>query len=597
MSISPEAAIELTDWPELRRERRVIVVVDVVESVRLMQADEAGTIDRWRRFVHEVRTHVLPLHGGRMVKSLGDGMLLEFQVSAEAMRATHEIQRRMNVHNVGVLSSHALLLRCGVHVADVVEDSDDVYGSGVNLAARIAAMAEPGTSVVSSELRDDLVEAIDGQIKDLGPRYFKHLAKPVHCFEVRQNDAPRVVLPAKTPRLLPIVVVLPLKIQSGAAEEDGLDAVIADRLVIGMAKGRNWRVVSRLSVLALNRPGLTANDAAQLTNADYVLSCSGRREASRVSLRVALSGTTADSEIWHQDSVCILGDLMADDADCFAEICNAVSVAVLQREMTAVRGLGLNSLPGHSLLLGAMQRMHRLSPNERGAARDALGHLASRHPRSADVHAWTAKWHFLRIAQVDGEGAEIESRKAREHLDRALDLDADLGLALAIKSHLLAFVGRDIDAAHSGLKQAVATDGSEPMGWLFLSHSHAMRGEGAAALDAVRNADQLSPLDPLRYFVEMVAATAYLVDGQYGAAVQHAARSVELNAIHLPGLATLIIAQQMAGLETKAHDSAHRYLAMRPGASAARYLANHPAPESTFARSGVSALLAAGIPR
>jgi adenylate cyclase len=269
---------------------------------------------------------------------------------------------------------------------------------------------------------------------------------------------------------------------------------------------------------------------------------------------------------------------------------------VLQRELTAVRGLGLHSLPGHSLLLGAMQRMHRLSVVERGAARDALGCLVDRHPRSSDVHAWMAKWHFLRIAQADGEGAEIEAREAREHLDRALDLDPDLGLALALKSHLLAFVDRDVDAAHRGLKHAVARDGSEPLGWLFLSHALAMRGEGAAALEAVRNADQLSPLDPLRYFVEMMAATAYLADGQYAAAVQCSNRSVDLNAIHLPGLATLIVAQQLAGFDTEAQNSATRYVAMRPGASVARFLSTHAAPDSELVKLSAAALRAAGIP-
>jgi adenylate cyclase len=596
VTIPAEATSALTDWPELRRERRVIVVVDVVESVRLMQADEAGTIDRWRRFVHEVRTEVLPVNGGRMVKSLGDGMLLEFQESAAAMQATHEIQRRINLHNVGVLSTHALLLRCGVHVADVVEDADDVYGAGVNLTARIAALAEPGAAVVSAALRDELVDGLDGRTKDLGPCYFKHIDKPVHCFEVRQIELPIATPPAKGPRLLPVIVVLPMSVESAAGDGARLGAVMADRLVVGMAKGRKWRVVSRLSVLALDRPGISAFDAAKLTNADYVLSCSGVREGAQVVIRAALLDAARNSEIWEQDFVCKLGDLLADDAECFAEICNGVSVAVLNRELASVSGLGLHSLPGHSLLLGAMQRMHRLSANERGAARDALGCLADRHPRSSDVHAWTAKWHFLRIAQADGEGAEIEARKAREHLDRALDLDPNLGLALALKSHLMAFVDHNNEAALRCLQHAVAADGCEPLGWLFLSHAHAMRGEGAAAIESARNADQLAPLDPLRYFVEMISASAYLADGQYAAAVQRASRSVELNAIHLPGLTVLIIAQQLAGLDVEANSSAKRYLALRPNASASRFLSSHPAPHSEFARRSITALREAGIP-
>lgn len=586
----------MTDWPELRRERRVIVVVDVVESVRLMQADEAGTIDRWRRFVHEVRTQVLAKHGGRMVKSLGDGMLLEFQESAAAMQATHEIQRRINHQNVGLLSTQALLLRCGVHVTDVIEDADDVYGAGVNLTARIAALAEPGAAVVSAALRDELVDGIDGRTKDLGPCYFKHIDKPVHCFEVRQTEAVNPTLPIKAPRLLPVIVVLPVREESVNGNGVCLGSVLADRLVVGMAKGRKWRVVSRLSVQALDRAGISASDAAQLTSADYVLSCSTVQAGAGIVVRAAVLDAARHCEIWSQEFACKLVDLLADDAECFSNICNSVSVAVLNRELAAVSGLGLHSLPGHSLLLGAMQRMHRLSGNERAAARDALGCLVDRHPRSSDVHAWTAKWHFLRIAQADGEGAEVEARKAREHLDRALDLDPCLGLALALKSHMHAFVDRDIDAAYAGLRHAVAIDSSEPLSWLFLSHAQATCGDGAAALESVRIADTLAPLDPLRYFVEMMWASAFLTAGQYSAAVQSATRSVELNAIHLPGLATLIIAQQLAGFDTEASNSAKRYLAMRPGASVSRYLSTRAAPSSDMGRRSAEALRFAGIP-
>ena len=123
-------------WPEVLRARRAIVVVDVVESVRLMREHEADFIERWRRFVNLVRTQLLPSTAGRMVKSLGDGMLLEFERVPAAMNAARAVQRRIDDINVGAAPSARIALRVGGHVSEVVVDADDIYGAGVNLAAR-----------------------------------------------------------------------------------------------------------------------------------------------------------------------------------------------------------------------------------------------------------------------------------------------------------------------------------------------------------------------------------------------------------------------------------------------------------------------------
>ena len=183
------ATSEDVSWPELHRVRRAIVVVDVVESVRLMQANEADVIDRWRRFVAEVRTQVLPKHGGRMVKSLGDGMLLEFETVPTAVAAAFDIQRTVARYNDGYEPDAQIWLRAGGHVGDVTEDELDVYGPAVNLAARIATLAGPGQIAVSVEARDELASDVDAVLEDLGNCYFKHLVEPVRCFLVRPPSA------------------------------------------------------------------------------------------------------------------------------------------------------------------------------------------------------------------------------------------------------------------------------------------------------------------------------------------------------------------------------------------------------------------------
>jgi adenylate cyclase len=594
----PEPTTEDVSWPELHRVRRAIVVVDVVESVRLMQVDEADFIDRWRRFVHEVRDDLLPRFGGRMVKSLGDGLLIELASAPAAIAMTEQLRQLSHRMNIERQASEWIVLRAGAHVGEIVEDVSDIYGACVNITSRIAGLAQPDTLVVSAEFRDEIVEGLDARLRDLGPCYFKHLSEPVHCFEVLQDTgatAHRTGLPGASP-LRPTLAILPLAAMFGTSQAFAEGAVFADRLIAALSRFSVWRVVSRLSALALARREIAPPIAASALGADYVLSGTCQAGDGAIAIELRLLDAKSGETIWDQAYRRSLVELLASDSDMLHNIGLGVSRAILNREIVGVQGLSIESLPGYALLLDAVRRMHRLSSDERTLSFGALGHLSERHPRSADVHAWMAKWHFLRVAQVDGHAAPTEITNAREHLDRALELEPNHGMSQALRGHLMAFADGNADAARSNLQNAVDQDAGEPLGWLFLSHALAMQGAGAEAVSAVNQGDLLSPLDPLRYFVEMFKATAYLANGDYERANEHATRSCQQNALHLPGLAVLIIAQQLAGHETSAKASARRYLALRPSASVRRFISNHPTPSSNIAQLSSQALRDAGLP-
>jgi adenylate cyclase len=210
---------EPPQWPELPRERRTLVVVDVVESVRLMQAHEADVINRWRRFVHEVQTQVLPPHGGRLVKSLGDGLLLEFADVSLAIAAALDVQARLPAYNIGRAADAALFLRVGAHEAEVVVDKLDVYGAGVNLAARLAGLAGPGEIVVSAAVRHQLTDGLDAEFEDLGDCYLRNVALPVRAFRVGPAGPLPVIdimAAADLPdSFLPSIAVIPFPLRMG----------------------------------------------------------------------------------------------------------------------------------------------------------------------------------------------------------------------------------------------------------------------------------------------------------------------------------------------------------------------------------------------
>lgn len=174
-------------WSEVRRARRTIVVADVVESVRLMREHEDDVIDRWRRLVNDVRADVLPKHAGRLVKSLGDGMLLEFEQTPRALAAAFEVQRHVVGLNRALAEDRFIRLRIGLHVAEVVTDELDVYGAGVNLAARLAGVARPGGVAASVEAVDELLPGVDALLEDAGLCYLKHLDEPVQVYHLEPS--------------------------------------------------------------------------------------------------------------------------------------------------------------------------------------------------------------------------------------------------------------------------------------------------------------------------------------------------------------------------------------------------------------------------
>jgi len=173
---------------EITRLTQALVVLDVVESVRLMEADEAGFIDRWRRFVRLARHGILPLHGGRMRKSLGDGLLLEFGDVTSALHAAEALVEAALACEHPGRPDLAMRLRVGVHQAQYVADELDIYGTGVNVAARLAQAAGPGDILLTAAVRDRLPHKLRRALEDLGPCSLRHVSRPVHVFRVPAGE-------------------------------------------------------------------------------------------------------------------------------------------------------------------------------------------------------------------------------------------------------------------------------------------------------------------------------------------------------------------------------------------------------------------------
>jgi adenylate cyclase len=570
--------------PELQRARRAIVVVDVVESVRLMQEDEAGFIERWRRFVHAVRTEVLPAHGGKLVKSLGDGLLLTFESVPQAIAAAR------GCHAWSPGQGGAAPLRIGVHVADVTIDDIDIYGQGVNLAARLASLAKASQTVLSVQARECVVDGLDSDVVDLGECYVKHVSQPVRAFAVT-NTAPRAD-PPRPASLLPHIVVMPL---AADAEIAGMARVLTDDLVRALSARTQWTVMSRLSTTALaDRPTMPL--ALTRSGANYLLQGSVALQSGNVMLHVALREVRTMVVVMEHDLQVALANMLVADERVTEQIAAQVGAAVCNQQTRATSVVALPNMPGYGLLLSAMSLLHRLGAEDFDNAHKLLEHLVERHPRAPEARAWLAQWHFLQIAQRRALDTATASQAASRQLELALDVDPKHALALALAGHLEIYANGAPQKALPLLRQATEAGPNEPLAWLFFSNTLAATGDGAAAVAAAERACALSPFDPLGYYYDLFAATAYSAASQHEQALVLAKRSVARNAMHLSSWVQLIIEQALTNRMDDARATAAQYLVMRPTASVQRFLSTHIAKGSALAERDGRALIEAGIP-
>ena len=585
------------NWRELRT-RRTVVVVDMVESVRLIAADEANTVRRWQQFVAEVTSQLLPALNGRLVKSLGDGLLCDFLSAATAIDCALKMQHAARRLSHGYAPDRRIQLRIGAHAANVIVDELDIYGSGVNLAARLMTLAGPGEIVVSAEVRDELTPGFDADVEDLGDCYLKHLAEPVRAYRIghAQPDTAGDLSQAWMRPMRPTVAVIPWAPRVDGLAQHVIGDLLADEVIGALSHSAELYVVSRLSTAVFRRRRDARGDIRRLLGAGYVVT--GNYHAMGQLLRVSVEVTeTATSRIvWAESLSGDTAGLLSGQSSLVARIAHEVSGSILRRQLELARSAPLASLEGYTLLLAAVSLVHSSAPADFERARVILEYLIERYPRHPIPHAWLAKWHVLRVTQSWSQDIKREASLAQVQTKMALDNDGYCSLALAVDGFVHCLLRKDFGAAANSYERALEVNPNEPLAWLFKGTMHAFMGEGDQAMQAANMALALSPLDPIRYFFECLAAAAAASAGQYEHALALAQRSLRVNRNFASTWRTVAIAQVQLGHLDAAKETAKALLALEPTLTVSGYLRHHPSGAFPVGKLWAESLRAAGVP-
>jgi adenylate cyclase len=559
---------------DLACDSAVVMVVDWVESVRHIERAEVHAIGRWRRFVHDARAVIEHQFEGRVVKSLGDGLLAELDTVRQAVHAALELHRLIETGNTSESPADRIALRIGLHRADVYTDNFDIYGAGVNLAARIATLAGPGETVVSDTVRDGLTDGLDADVEDLGDCFLKHIDRPVRAYRVGGVGASPVLKAVRDDQqhLRPTLAIIPFAMRLGGQHDYAIGELLAEALNVHLGCSGHLRVISRLST-TLFRDRMVGSDAIRSKlDAAYVVSGSYSRDGVRVHLYWELCDAHDQAIVTNERLTITLSDLLDPASEALRTLAGRVQSAIVQVELRRVDRLPLPTLESWTLMLGAVHLLHRCTTRDFERSFQLLSHLIELHPTAVEPRIWMAKWYAERAVQGIPIDRARDAKLAVNCTAWALDREPSNSFALAMDGFVHCHLTQDFDTGDASLREALRLNPSESLAHLFRGVVQGMQGNWDSALTAYAAAAATSPLDPARFQFDSIGAYLCLGAGLHGDALAMAQRSLRANRQHAHTWRVMVIAQVESGDLDGARQSLRRLRSLQPELTVQSYL-------------------------
>src|SRR5256885_11701655 len=324
---------------------------------RLVGTDEEGTIDRLSAHRRELLEPKIAEHQGRLVKPTGDGVLAEFASPVKAVRCAIDVQHGMAARNADIPEGSRIEFRIGINLGDVVVDDEDIYGDGVNIAARLENLAEPGSVFISRAVRDFVTDTAELVLEDLGERELKNIAKPVQVFRiaapaqaVAAAQAPAPVVPQK-----PSIAVLPFTNMSGDAEQEYFSDGMTEDLITDLSKISALFVIARNSSFAYKGKSVKVQDIGRDLGVRFVLEGGIRKAGNRVRITAQLIDATSGGHLWADRFDRDLTDIFATQDEVVEKIVRALAVKLTQGEERRLRQRGTTNLEAYETWLRARE--------------------------------------------------------------------------------------------------------------------------------------------------------------------------------------------------------------------------------------------------
>jgi adenylate cyclase len=586
--------------PPGRVERRLaaILAADVAGYSRLMEADEEGTLAALRAVRRELADPKIAEHRGRIVKTTGDGLLAEFASVVDAARCAVEVQREMTERNASVPADKRIEFRIGIHQGDIIVEDGDIFGDGVNLAARLEGLADPGGICVSGRVHDDIAGRLDVGFEDLGEQQVKNISRPVRVFRA-QLGTPRAA--AETPALTlpdkPSLAVLPFQNMTGDAEQEYFVDGMVEEITTAIARLPSLFVIARNSAFTYKGKPVDVKQVAQELGVRYVLEGSVRKAGNRVRITGQLVDATTGTHIWADRFDGALDDIFELQDRVASSVAGAIEPKLRQSEIERASRKPTANLTAYDLYLRAFAQSYRYI--EEGVteavvlARQALAIDPSYAPAAALVGRCRVLQRQQGWGALLGEDIAEACRLARQALEAERD-DAETIWQAAWTLFLLA---GEAAMAAAALDRALTLNPNAAHAWVTRGTIHAWRNQPEAAIEALERARRLSPFDPYTFFIcALNIAFAHLAARRFGLAIEWADRTLHDQPRTVSAMRIKVAALAHLGRLDEARAELSRMLAIGPKLTIAGYreYARFLAPE--VLELNVTGLRLAGLP-
>ena len=446
----------------MERRLTAILAADVVGYSRLMGLDEAGTLSALKTHRREMADAKIAEHQGRIVKLTGDGMLVEFPSVVNAVACAADIQRRMRERNVDVPEDRRIEFRIGIHLGDIIFEDNDIYGDGVNVAARIEGIAKPGGVAVSGSVRDNVGNRLDLAFEDTGEQTLKNIERPIRVYNVNLFQGappPRATSGAAQPKAeqakeKPSIAVLPFNNMSGDPEQEYFSDGITEDIITDLSKISGLFVVGRNTVFTYKGKSVKLQQAAVELGVKFLLEGSVRKAGQRVRITGQLIDGATGGHLWADRYDRDLTDIFAIQDEITHTIVDQLKVRLLPEEKKAIEQTPTGNVEAYTYYLRGRQFLHRHSRTYYGFAKRMFVKAVELDPLYARAYAGIADCDSFLFLHYN-MNVSLESILATSA--KALDLESGLAEAHASRGLALS-LGQRYPEAEAEFERAIALD-------------------------------------------------------------------------------------------------------------------------------------------
>jgi adenylate cyclase len=520
-----------------RVERRLAAVLaaDVAGYSRLMGRDEESTLANLKSFRKTLIDPAIAAYRGRIVKTTGDGMLVEFASAVDAARCAVEVQRSVAAQNADVPQDVRIEFRIGIHLGDIIIDDNDIFGDGVNIAARLEGIAEPGGVCVSDDAHRQIRGKIDIAFDDMGEQTLKNISEPMRAWNMRlAGETARATRSSPSPMLLqdlvlpdkPSIVVLPFDNMSAEAGQDYLADGIVEAITAALSCIRSFFVIARSSAFTYKGRATNARDVGRELGVAYLLEGSVQKAGTRLRIIVQLIETEGGAHVWSSRFDGAIDDFFDLEDRITEQVAGALQPSIRIAEIERSRRKRPQDLGSYDFTMRAMPHVWALEKDESAKALELLGKALAidpEYPLALSLAGWC---HAQRSVYNWADDIAASQAMARSLAERAAEMSGDDPVILAVLGAVHTFV-HNHGTARVLLERAVTLDPNAAWAWSRLGWLENYADQPQKAIGNFERALRLSPIDPMNFNNYVGIGSAHEVAQEYDKAAAFYRRALE----------------------------------------------------------------------